>query len=79
MKNSKLWLCLFSALAPLTFANESKISMSVDFEQQNDIRDVCSIADFIDSRLSNLDFSIIDFLILFTKFFFACQNHPLRC
>ena len=45
-------------------------------EIKNDIRDVCSIADFIDSRLSNLDLSIIDFLILFTKFFFACQNHP---
>ena len=31
---------------------------------KNDIRDVCSIADSIDSRLSNFDFLILDFLIL---------------
>ena len=31
---------------------------------KNDIRDVCSIADFIDSRLSNFDFSILDISIL---------------
>ena len=31
---------------------------------ENDIRDVCSIADFIDSRLSNFDFFMLDFLIL---------------
>ena len=33
-------------------------------DAKNDIRDVCSIADFIDSRLSNLDFSILDISIL---------------
>ena len=32
-------------------------------KDKNDIRDVCSIADFIDSRLSNFDFSILDFLM----------------
>ena len=31
---------------------------------QNDIRDVFSIADFIDSRLSNFDFTILDFSLL---------------
>ena len=31
---------------------------------KNDIRDVCTIADFIDSRLSNFDFSILDISIL---------------
>ena len=31
---------------------------------KNDIRDVCSIADFINSRLLNFDFSILDFSIL---------------
>ena len=34
------------------------------FPKKNDIRDVCSIADFIDSRLSNFDFLILDFSIL---------------
>ena len=33
-------------------------------ESKNDIIDVCSIAEFIDSRLSNFDFSILDFSIL---------------
>ena len=32
---------------------------------KNDIRDVGSIADFIDSRLSNFDFSILDLPILY--------------
>ena len=32
--------------------------------EKNDIRNVCSIADFIDSRFSNFDFSILDISIL---------------
>ena len=34
------------------------------YGRKNDIRDVCSIADFIDSRFSNFDFSILDISIL---------------